>query len=322
MIFLFLHFSFDNINYYNLIDNKIENNYLPLIKILSYNVMIRYGGNVESVDIKKPEQTKEEIRIEANLDRIRHKLIVISGKGGVGKSTVAVNVAYGLALQGNKVGILDVDIHGPSIAKMLGIEGEKLQMNANEEFPEPIKVMENLYALTIATLVGNPDDPIIWRGPMKMGVIKQFMQDIRWPELDYLIVDSPPGTGDEPLSVVQILKNVDGSIIVSTPQDIALLDARKTIKFSQKMNVPILGIIENMSTFVCPHCGKKTDIFSGLGIEKAAKDFNIDVLGSIPIDVNIVKSGDTGKAFLKDNNTSTSAKEFQKIVSKISSKLN
>jgi len=195
-------------------------------------------------------------------------------------------------------------------------------MNANEEFPEPIKVMENLYALTIATLVGNPDDPIIWRGPMKMGVIKQFMQDIRWPELDYLIVDSPPGTGDEPLSVVQILKNVDGSIIVSTPQDIALLDARKTIKFSQKMNVPILGIIENMSTSVCPHCGKETDIFSGLGIEKAAKDFDIDVLGSIPIDVNIVKSGDTGKAFLKDNNTSSSAKEFQKIVSKISSKFN
>jgi len=276
---------------------------------------------MEPVDFKKPEKTQEEIRIEENLDRIKHKLIVISGKGGVGKSTVSVNVAYGLSLQGYKVGILDVDIHGPSIAKMLGIEGEKLQMKAKGEFPEPIKVTENLYALTIATLVDNPDDPIIWRGPIKIGVIKQFMQDIKWPELDYLIVDSPPGTGDEPLSVVQTLKKVDGSIIVSTPQDIALLDARKTIKFSQKMDVPVLGIIENMSTFVCPHCGEKTDIFSGLGIEKAASDFNIDILGNIPIDVDIVKSGDSGKAFLKYHKTKASAKEFQSIVSKISEKM-
>jgi len=276
---------------------------------------------MEPVDVKKQEKTKEEMRIDANLDRIKHKLIVISGKGGVGKSTVAVNVAYGLASQGNKVGILDVDIHGPSIAKMLGIEGEKLQMKEKGEFPEPIKVNENLYALTIATLVENPDDPIIWRGPIKISVIKQFMQDIQWPELDYLIVDSPPGTGDEPLSVVQTLKNVDGSLIVSTPQDIALLDARKTIKFSQKMDVPILGIIENMSTFVCPHCGEKTDIFAGLGVEKAASDFDIEVLGRIPIDINIVKSGDTGKAYLKNNEAQVSAIEFQNIVSKISEKM-
>jgi len=276
---------------------------------------------MEPVDFKKPEKTKEEIRIEENLDRIKHKLIVISGKGGVGKSTVAVNVAYGLALKGHKVGILDVDIHGPSIAKMLGIEGEKLQMKAKGEFPEPIKVTDNLYALTIATLVDSPDDPIIWRGPIKISVIKQFMQDIQWPQLDYLIVDSPPGTGDEPLSVVQTLKEVDGSIIVSTPQDIALLDARKTIKFSHKMDVPVLGIIENMSTFVCPHCGEKTDIFSGLGIGKAASDFDIDVLGHIPIDVNIVKSGDSGKAYLKNHETQASAKEFQKIISKIAAKM-
>lgn len=276
---------------------------------------------MEPVDFKKPEKTEEEKRIEANLDRIKYKLIVISGKGGVGKSTVAVNVAYGLAAQGNKVGILDVDIHGPSIAKMLGIEGEKLKIKAKGEFPEPIKVTDNLYALTIATLVDSPDDPIIWRGPIKISVIKQFMQDIQWPELDYLIVDSPPGTGDEPLSVVQTLKKVDGSIIVSTPQDIALLDARKTIKFSQKMAVPILGIIENMSTFICPHCGEKTDIFAGLGIGKAASDFNIDVLGHIPIDVNIVKSGDSGKAYLKNHENQASAKEFQKIISKIATKM-
>ncbi len=276
---------------------------------------------MEPVDFKKPEKTKEEMRITANLDRIKYKLIVISGKGGVGKSTVAVNVAYGLALQGNKVGILDVDIHGPSIAKMLGIEGKKLQIKAKGEFPEPIKVTNNLYALTIASLVDNPDEPIIWRGPLKIGVIKQFMQDIQWPQLDYLIVDSPPGTGDEPLSVVQTLKKVDGSLIVSTPQDVALLDARKTIKFSQKMNVPVLGIIENMSTFICPNCGEKTDIFAGLGIEKAARDFNIDILGNIPIEVDIVKSGDSGKAYLKNHETQASAKEFRNIVLKITAKM-
>nr|HPR17930.1 Mrp/NBP35 family ATP-binding protein [Candidatus Cloacimonadota bacterium] len=228
-------------------------------------------------------------RLQDNLAKIKHKLIVISGKGGVGKSTVAVNVAQGLAAVGKKVGILDVDIHGPSIAKMLGIEGKKL-MASEGELPAPVQVTENLWALTIATLLDNPDEPIIWRGPLKMGVIKQFLQDIEWPELDFLIIDSPPGTGDEPLSVVQILKSVDGSLIVSTPQDISLLDARKTIKFSQKMNVPILGIIENMSTFVCPHCHKEIDIFTGMGVQKAADDFAIDILGKIPIDVNIVKS--------------------------------
>ena len=180
---------------------------------------------------------------------------------------------------------------------MLGIEGKKL-MASEGELPAPVQVTENLWALTIATLLDNPDEPIIWRGPLKMGVIKQFLQDIEWPELDFLIIDSPPGTGDEPLSVVQILKSVDGSLIVSTPQDISLLDARKTIKFSQKMNVPILGIIENMSTFVCPHCHKEIDIFTGMGVQKAADDFAIDILGKIPIDVNIVKSGDSGKSLI------------------------
>jgi ATP-binding protein involved in chromosome partitioning len=277
---------------------------------------------MEPVDIKKNEPADADKRLQGNLDRIKHKLIVISGKGGVGKSTVAVNVAYGIAMQGMKVGILDVDIHGPSIAKMLGIEGKRLEMPEKGKFPPPVKVTENLYALTIATLIENPDEPIIWRGPLKIGAIKQFMQDIEWPELDYLIVDSPPGTGDEPLSVVQTLKDVDGSIIVSTPQDVALLDARKTIKFSQKMNVPVLGIVENMSTFVCPHCNEKIDIFTGMGVEKAAKDFNVKILGKVPIDTDIVKSGDTGRSYLKEFAKSVSALEFQKIVKKIIDNIN
>jgi len=264
---------------------------------------------------------KNDARLQENLDRIKHKLIVISGKGGVGKSTVAVNVASGLAAQGKKVGILDVDIHGPSIAKMLGIEGQSLQASPDSPFPKPVQVNENLYAMTIASLISNPDEPIVWRGPLKMGAIRQFLQDISWPELDYLIVDSPPGTGDEPLSVVQLLKKVDGSLIVSTPQDIALLDARKTIKFSEKMGVPVVGLIENMSTFLCPHCGEPIDIFKGTGVKKAAADFKVDILGKIPIDTEIVESGDKGRSVFTDHKNTGTTDEFKSIVNKIIGKI-
>ena len=269
----------------------------------------------------KKEKQFEELRLKENLDRIKYKLRVISGKGGVGKSTVAVNVAFGLAAQGKKVGLLDIDIHGPSIAKMLGIEGKALEISPTGKYAMPIKVNENLYAMTIASLIKNPDEPVIWRGPLKMGAIKQFLQDIRWPELDYLIVDSPPGTGDEPLSVIQILKKVDGSLIVSTPQDLALLDVRKTIKFSQKMNVPIIGLIENMSTFFCPHCSKEINIFKGFGVKKAAKDFNIDVIGKIPIDINIAESGDKGKSFLSESKNKIITQRFNEIINSITEKL-
>lgn len=269
----------------------------------------------------QPDGSKNDERLQENLDRIKHKLIVISGKGGVGKSTVAVNVAYGLAKVGKKVGILDVDIHGPSIAKMLGIEGKSLEASVDSPFPEPIKVSENLYAMTIASLIQNPDEPIIWRGPLKMGAIRQFLQDIKWPDLDYLIVDSPPGTGDEPLSVVQLLKKVDGSLIVSTPQDMALLDARKTIKFSGKMGVPVIGLIENMSTFICPHCGKETEIFKGSGVKKAAADFSLDILGKIPINSEIVTAGDQGRSVFADDKNKIARGVFEEIVHKIVQKV-
>ncbi len=264
---------------------------------------------------------QNETYLKDNLARIKHKLLVISGKGGVGKSTIAVNLAYGLAFSGKKVGILDIDIHGPSIAKMLGIEGRTLGLSKISNRPMPVKVHDNLYAMTIATLIQDEDAPVIWRGPLKMGVIKQFLQDIEWPELDYLIVDSPPGTGDEPLSIVQILKKVDGSIIVSTPQDVAILDARKTIKFSEKLSVPVLGIIENMSGFTCPHCGKKIEIFQGKGTIKAANDFNIDILGKIPFDNKIVKTSDAGKPYIYDYNSLPAAREMKNIVNKIIKKI-
>ncbi len=264
---------------------------------------------------------QNETYLKDNLARIKHKLLVISGKGGVGKSTIAVNLAYGLVFSGKKVGILDIDIHGPSIAKMLGIEGRTLGLSKISNRPMPVKVHDNLYAMTIASLIQDEDAPVIWRGPLKMGVIKQFLQDIEWPELDYLIVDSPPGTGDEPLSIVQILKKVDGSVIVSTPQDVAILDARKTIKFSEKLSVPVLGIIENMSGFTCPHCGKKIEIFQGKGIIKAANDFNIDILGKIPFDNKIVKTSDAGKPYIYDYNSLPAAKEMKNIVNKVIKKV-
>lgn len=268
---------------------------------------------------QKEQQMKEQFRKE-NLKKIKHKIVVLSGKGGVGKSTVSVNLAYALSLNGYKTGIMDVDIHGPSIAKMTGIEGQGVMASENQR-AKPIEVVNNFYVLSLASMVESVDEPIIWRGPLKIGVIKQFLEDVDWPELDYLIVDCPPGTGDEALSVVQFLENVDGTVIVSTPQDVAFLDARKTINFSKKLNVPILGLVENMAGFVCPKCGEKVDIFKSGGAARAAKDFNLDILGTIPIDTNIVESGDNGKPFVYHFNKSEGAKEFMAISEKISEKV-
>jgi len=271
--------------------------------------------------VKNDEQQKKELQKMENLQKIKNKIIVMSGKGGVGKSTVTVNIAYALALQGNKVGIVDVDIHGPSIAKMTGIEGKHIELNENER-PTPICAVNNLYVLSIASMLESPDEAIIWRGPMKMGVIGQFFEDFEWPDLDYLVVDCPPGTGDEPLSVIQTINDVTGVIVVTTPQDVALLDVRKSIDFVNKIHSPLLGIVENMSGFVCPHCGEKIDIFKSGGAEKLAKDFNVDILGRIPIEPEIVASGDEGKPFVYFYSNKQSANVFNDIADKIQQKCN
>jgi len=246
------------------------------------------------------------------MSRIRHKIVVLSGKGGVGKSTVAVNLAMTLVLTGRRVGLLDVDIHGPSVPKLLGLETTGVQMEG--DMIAPIRYGENLKVMSLGFLLRNHDDALIWRGPMKMGVIKQFLTEVNWGALDYLIVDSPPGTGDEPLSVCQLVDHPDGAIIVTTPQDLALMDVRKSITFCQQLQLPVLGVVENMSGFVCPKCGEVTEIFKSGGGEAMAQDMNVPFLGRVPIDPAIAQACDEGKPFIYHYSKTATAQTFEKLL--------
>jgi Mrp family chromosome partitioning ATPase len=267
------------------------------------------------MEIKEKEYLEQEKRLEERMAKVKYPLIVMSGKGGVGKSTVAVNLAYALSLSGNSVGILDIDLHGPNIAKMLGIEKQSLH---NFEFGiQPVEVSDNLRAVSIALTGYDSDQPIIWRGPMKAAVIRQFLADVDWGDLDYLIIDSPPGTGDEPLSACQLIPNVSGIIIVTTPQDVAILDARKSVLFAKEMKIPVVGVVENMSGFVCPHCHAETDIFKKGGGEKAAQELSVPFLGRVPFQLEFVEFGDKGTPFVSFGHKSKSAEAFTGIVAKI-----
>lgn len=256
----------------------------------------------------------EKTKLDDRMRLIKHKIIVLSGKGGVGKSTVAANMAVSLALAGKKVGLLDVDIHGPSIPKMLRLDGAKPEIR--EQAISPIE-KAGMKVMSIGFLLRNRDSAVIWRGPMKMGVIKQFLKDVDWGELDYLIIDSPPGTGDEPLSVCQLLENADGAVIVTTPQDVATADVRKSITFCRQLNVPVLGVVENMSGFACPKCGEVTDIFMTGGGERMANEMNIPFLGRIPIDPAIGRSCDDGTPFVYHYSRTETAKAFERVIGPI-----
>jgi ATP-binding protein involved in chromosome partitioning len=257
---------------------------------------------------------EEEVKVSKALARIKNRILVFSGKGGVGKSTVAANLALALSLKGQKVGLLDVDIHGPNLAKMLGVEDKKLEISS--ETIKAVSINGNLKLVSMSFLLDSPDLPVIWRGPMKMKIIQQFLGDVEWGDLDWLIIDSPPGTGDEPLSVAQLIP-ATGAIIVTTPQDVSVLDSRKAVIFALKLNLKVLGIIENMSGMVCPHCGQRIDLFKVGGGEKAAAEMNIPFLGRIPVDSRIVISGDEGKPFAVHLPDSEAAKAFLGIVDKI-----
>ena len=245
---------------------------------------------------KKRRMKEEDAAVAANVSKIKHKIMVMSGKGGVGKTTVSANLAFALAMSGLDVGLMDADIHGPDIPMILGIEDKRPEVS--EDKMSPILVTPRLKAISIGFLLPNRDSSIIWRGPMKMNAIRQFISDVDWGELDYMIVDLPPGTGDEPLSVVQLMKEVDGSIIVTTPQDLALLDSRKAVDFSSVVHVPVIGIIENMSGFVCPHCGKETNIFKYGGGERSASELGVPFLGRVPLDPKMVEAADSGTPFV------------------------
>jgi ATP-binding protein involved in chromosome partitioning len=257
---------------------------------------------------------EEEVRVSRTLAKIKNRILVFSGKGGVGKSTVSANLALALAQRGRMVGALDVDIHGPNLAKMLGVEDKKMDISPGGI--KAVQVYENLKLVSMSFLLQNPDAPVIWRGPLKMKVIKQFLGDVDWGNLDWLIIDSPPGTGDEPLSVAQLIP-ATGAIIVTTPQEVSVLDSRKAVVFALKLNLKVLGIIENMSGLACPHCGRRIDLFKVGGGERAAAELGVPFLGRIPIDPQIVVSGDEGKPFADTRKDSEASRAFAEIVDKI-----
>ncbi len=255
-------------------------------------------------------------KIRENLQKVKHKILVFSGKGGVGKTTVAVNLAYGLAGKGLRTGLLDIDIHGPNTGKMLG--KERSEQKEGEDQIVPAEVNDKLKFMSLGLYMGD-DSAVIWRGPLKFKVISQFLGDTRWGELDYLVVDAPPGTGDEHLAVCQLIPDIDGSVVVTTPQEVSLLDTRRAVTFSREMKVPVLGIVENMSGFICPNCGKKINIFKQGGGQNIALQSKVDFLGSIPLDGEVVAASDEGKPFVGKN--SQAAKVLQEIIAKIIKKV-
>lgn len=256
--------------------------------------------------------------IKENLKDVKNIVMVISGKGGVGKSTVASNLALVLAGMGKKIGLLDIDIHGPNLPKMLGVEKERMQ-SLHENRIKPVRISDNLKLVSMAFLLRQENQAVIWRGPLKMKIIQQFLSDIQWGKLDWLVVDAPPGTGDEPLSMAQLVP-ASGAIIVTTPQEISVLDVKKSIDFARKINLRVLGIIENMSGFKCPHCGKEILLFKKGGGKRLAKDMKIPFLGAIPMDPEIVKSADKGILYVEKFADSPAAKALKEIADKITEK--
>jgi ATP-binding protein involved in chromosome partitioning len=261
------------------------------------------------------QQSDQQQQIKLKLSKIKHKIAIISGKGGVGKSTVTANLAMAFAMQGNKVGVLDADIHGPCIPKMLGLKGQTLKGSPDGQLL-PVTGKLGIKVASVDFLLKNDETPVIWRGPLKMRLIQQFLSDIAWSELDFLFVDLPPGTGDEPLSVMQLIPDMDGVVIVTMPSEVSEAVVKKSVTFAKQVGIPVIGIIENLSGFVCPDCGKKIDIFKSGGGKRIAQDLSIPYLGSIPIDPQVCDDSDSGVPFIAKNPNQPTAKAFTEIVTK------
>ncbi len=263
---------------------------------------------------------QQDIAINRSLGKIRNKILVMSGKGGVGKSTVAVNLALSLAERGHRVGLMDVDLHGPDICRMLDLKGTLEPPQNPADLVPPLVYNDRLKVVSLEYMMKNRDDAIIWRGPLKIQAIRQFVADMDWGELDYLVVDAPPGTGDEPLSVAQTIPGVQ-ALVVTTPQAVALADVRKSINFCKTVEMPIVGVVENMSGFVCPHCGETVDIFSAGGGEKTARDFDLPFLGRVPMDPRVVVAGDTGRPYLSSGEKTPATEAFAKVVEAVEKRM-
>lgn len=266
--------------------------------------------------VKDEKHAMQDFEIQQRLFHIRNKILVMSGKGGVGKSSIAAYLAVALAKRGFKVGLMDVDLHGPSIPRLLGLKGT-IGPSAKEGKAAPIHFMQNLEVISIESLMGeNKDLATIWRGPLKIGVIRQFISDIEWSDLDYLVIDSPPGTGDEPLTVAQTIPDAK-ALVVTTPQEISLADVRKSINFCRIVKMSILGIVENMSGLACPHCGKEIDLFGSRGGELLAQKENIPLLGRLPLDPEVVRQGDVGRVNALLDNQSPFAQAFNAMTDEV-----
>ena len=266
----------------------------------------------EQMKHKQAMMQAQDQEIKEKLKDFKNKLLVMSGKGGVGKSTIAAYLAVGLARKGFRVGLMDVDLHGPSIPRLLGLKGS-IQSSAESNKGIPLKYLPNMEVMSIEALLGDKDTATIWRGPLKIGVIKQFINDIAWSNSDYLVIDCPPGTGDEPLTIAQIIPDTK-AVIVTTPQEISLSDVRKSINFCHQVNMQILGLVENMSGLTCPHCGKTIDLFKTNGGMITAKKAGLTLLGSLPLEPEIVIEGDRGSVAWMDNKDMPYTISFNKIV--------
>ena len=269
----------------------------------------------EEMKRKKAMMEAQDQEIREKLKDFKNKLLVMSGKGGVGKSTIAAYLAVGLARKGYQVGLMDVDLHGPSIPRLLGLKGN-IQSSAESKKAIPLKYMPNMEVISIESLLGDKDTATIWRGPLKIGVIKQFINDIDWSNSDYLIIDCPPGTGDEPLTIAQVIPDTK-AIVVTTPQEISLADVRKSINFCHQVKMQILGLIENGSGLTCPHCGKTIDLFKTDGGMITAKKAGLTLLGSLPLEPDIVLEGDSGSVAWMDKEDMPYTKSFAKIVDRV-----
>ncbi len=276
--------------------------------------MTQIMGSPDEANKGKASAQDKDAEVQASLNRIKHKLVIMSGKGGVGKTSTSVNLAIALARRGYKVGLLDVDLHGPDVPRVLGLTA-MLGLSANQKL-DPLHFNANLKVVSIESLMASKDDAVIWRGPMKYSAIRQFISDVDWGELDFLLIDSPPGTGDEPLTVAQTIPDAK-ALIVTTPQEVSLADVRKSISFCHTLKMEIFGLVENMSGFICPHCNEKVDIFGTGGGEKTAQDARIDFLGSIPLDPQVVTCGDSGKSYQETYPQSAVTQAYEAIAAKI-----